>query len=145
MRLRCFTVPNQDGVTEMLSNYPPGVTGNEPEINGPEWEGTVERACEQEADLNIVGQEVASLINAYVTSQYDEFVEKRLLRAIKYKNRPFILSTDCPFYDTVDAVIYDGMLRWECPLCGYDHEEEPPFPGDYEPDRSDDPEWDEDY
>lgn len=128
----------------MLSNYPPGVTGNEPEINGPSWEGEIERVCEDDADLNIVNHDVASLITDYVTHKGDRdtLVEKRLLRAIARQGQPYVLEDQCPFYGIVDAVVYGGILLWECPLCGSSHEEEPPFPGDYEPDRSDDPEWD---
>ena len=29
-----------------MSNYPPGVTGNEFEIAGPDWEGPIDRDCE---------------------------------------------------------------------------------------------------
>jgi hypothetical protein len=29
-----------------LSNYPPGVTGNEPYLKGAEWEQELERYCE---------------------------------------------------------------------------------------------------
>lgn len=31
-----------------MSNYPPGVTGGEFEIAGPDWEGQVDRECLEE-------------------------------------------------------------------------------------------------
>ena len=136
----------------MLSNYPPGVTGNEPEINGPEWEGEIERDCSNGGEVYVISRDLVRRMQKWEETKGQTlpsevaFMERMLLIAVAHELKSLVpVDIDCPFYGNVDAVIYDGMLLWECPLCGTEYEEEPPFPGDYEPDRSDDPEWDEDY
>lgn len=40
-----------------MSNYPPGVSGNEYEIAGPSWTGTVEAECEECGDAGLMDAE----------------------------------------------------------------------------------------
>jgi len=43
-----------------LSNYPPGVSGNEYEISGPDWEQETTRYCDlcrQERDVTVYGHQ----------------------------------------------------------------------------------------
>jgi hypothetical protein len=48
----------------MLSNYPPGVSGNEPQIAGPDWEEKREVECDQVIDGDI-NCEWAGTVDAY--------------------------------------------------------------------------------
>lgn len=87
-----------------MSNYPPGVTGFEPQIAGPRWEGELERTC-----------------NA-------ENVTIKIVRADD--GREFELPLDvCPWIDgEVDAQESRSEIHWTCPACGTEHVEEPPEP-----------------
>ena len=83
-----------------LSNYPPGVSGNELELAGPSWEGMVERTCTaQNVQLKVVGAEPGTLIDVELDS--------------------------CPWVDgEVEAWEYGGTLAWTCPVCGREYTED---------------------
>lgn len=139
----------------MSSNYPPGVTGNEWHIRGPD-EATLERNCDQDAELPVLGKELQGTLK-YVFGVLVDVVEKyvpnsqvssrgipcsplsdnkeALLRWIgelrtEVAQLPTVEVDECPFQGKVDAQMTD-VIFWECPVCGYEHEEDIP---EYEPD-----------
>lgn len=119
-----------------MSNYPPGVTGNEPEIAGPSWEGQVERDCPDGGEVYVVSRDLVRRMQLWQQTKDSHgdvlFYERMLLAAVARDLKQLSpIDMDCPFYGTVDAVIYGGTLRWECPLCGTEYEEEPEWGDDY--------------
>lgn len=86
-----------------VSNYPPGVTGREPEIAGYR-EVEFERACN-----------AANVTIKVVRADDGDIAE---------------LTVDvCPWIDgEVTASEVRGELVWTCPACGTEHREEPPEP-----------------
>jgi hypothetical protein len=128
-----------------MSNYPPGVTGNEYEISGPDWEGTLEVKCpNQEAQLEVVSKEMSVLLDRYRTAVVADDGEEvfRCLRDLKYmivSEPKAMLTAPCAFVGEVDAAGYQGKTWWTCPLCGAENEEEPY--DDYDPPEPDPDAW----
>ena len=88
-------------------NLPPGVTGREYAISGPEWDGEIERTCAtKNVTITIVDRE-------------DD-------------GNTFVLEVDeCPLIDReVYAQRYNGVLSWTCPACGTEHIEDEEGPDD---------------
>lgn len=110
----------------MPSNYPPGVTGNEPQIRGMN-EVVLERKCNQEAEFNAVGegvyQEMVYLVRH--SGSGDSLTrDKAVLRFNKLITEAPRVDVECPFEGKVDAQVDEGTAFWECPVCMYEHEEE---------------------
>ena len=81
-----------------MSNYPPGVTGREFAIAGPDWEGEEQRTCEN-TDVEVVIQGVDGPVA--------------------------ITLPECPVIDfEVGAWAFGGVLHWTCPVCGREYEED---------------------
>lgn len=82
-------------------NLPPGVTGREYEIAGPDWDGDIERTC--------------GAVNVTIT----------LVDKVDDGNTFTIEMDECPLIDhVVYAERYMGVTSWLCPACGTAHEEE---------------------
>lgn len=79
-------------------DLPPGVTGRELEIAGPDWEGELEVECDAE---NVT-------VRALSRTSESGFVEVDL--------------NDCVYVGAVDAWSYGGVTHWTCPLCGTEHD-----------------------
>lgn len=113
-----------------MSNYPPGVTGNEYEIAGPDYERDEERECTmQDAVIRVVNHEsydvyVAQIERMLVTDETpDPAALLRYLQGVKDS----VMKLDveyCPFEGYVTVQGYGGMEWWDCPVCGHRHEED---------------------
>jgi len=126
-------------------SYPPGVTGNEYEIAGPDWEGTLEVTCpNEEARLEVVSKDVAEILDEYRTALLAENGDEvfRQLRALKnqiaYEVRGTV-TAPCPFVGEVDAAAFRGQTWWTCPVCGAENEEE--AEDDFDPPEPDPDAW----
>ena len=112
-----------------MSNYPPGVTGNEFEIAGPQWEDTVERVCEaQDVSVRVIERDVADAIKHWQQSRKTDD-EARAQQSMLWMLRDALVddfdAEQCQFEGKVDAWGYGGVTHWTCPKCGTEHEEEP--------------------
>lgn len=54
-----------------------------------------------------------------------------------YSSQPLELTGACPFAGTVEAMVFDGMLQWECPVCGTEYSRDPR--ADEEPEEPEEP------
>lgn len=138
-----------------LSNYPPGVTGNEPQIAGG-TDVVVEVTCGAEpfdvypaAAVDDLLRSLADVLNGRRTVRTEvrgrwreETETEQVLRA---KNRlavaligvaamKFEQPEPCRFVGQVDAEVFEGTLCWECPSCGTKHEDDRFNEPDDEPD-----------
>lgn len=117
----------------MLSNYPPGVTGHELEIAGPDWEGEIEVTCGTEdvmvAMLAVDDLETMKRIAAVkgaqgAGKQRDADVIQMTMRRALSRLVTLDLKV-CPFVGSVEAWRYGGVTHWACPVCGVEHDEGP--------------------
>lgn len=108
-----------------MSNYPPGVTGNEWQIAGPdEREMSVE--CSSEGFT-------VRTTSMYAENQIKAAIEDinsglRMLTAVSRLRQALgdieviDIETQCPFVGDVTVFRTDGPWTWECPLCRETHE-----------------------
>lgn len=112
----------------MSSNLPPGVTGNEYEIAGPDFERDEERAC-MIRDLDV------RTISSYGESRIKHAIEQlsgaaNVMVAVGYLRTALLdinhveMDAECPFEGVVTVTGYQGVVTWECPLCRFVHEDE---------------------
>lgn len=124
-----------------MSNYPPGVTGREYAIAGPDWEGTIEKECQADGTSFLVLGKVEADDFERIAVQLD-MLHRRLYcepgdhvaleelemlrRYVQNVKRGIYEAQDevCPFAGEVDAETYQGALSWTCPLCGTEHTED---------------------
>ena len=140
-----------------LSNYPPGVTGREPEIAGPLSEREEWRECDATASLLIVPVDVdlASIARDLYQAEKDRIewvsigdgplatartdnltgyvaaVEDAVVRLNK-SVRLLYEAEDitCPFGGEVDVAHHHDGSTWTCPVCRTDYFEAKPERGD---------------
>ena len=114
----------------MLSNYPPGVTGHELEIAGPDWEQDLERTCGVEnVELHVFALDDMKAIRATAMAtgaqgkgkQRDADVMQRTLR--RALSRVLDITVTCPFDGEITVWSYHGVSHWTCPMCGHEHSE----------------------
>lgn len=134
-------------------SLPPGVTGNEYQIAGPDWEGDIEVQCDGDGfnTMTVTGYHESNLLAALdrirkvheevrnLPYNDDERLERvDVIEALRglYAVTAFInnaqgdvmdtgeVDKPCPFEGTVTAEIYQGMRTWVCPLCRRTHEDE---------------------
>ena len=108
-----------------MSNYPPGVTGNELEIAGPDWEGETERACTSrgEVELEVLSCEDLATLRRWAARDITETITTYDLRRLVGGIITTLLPK-CDWEGEVEAWSYGGTLHWTCPLCGYEQEED---------------------
>lgn len=120
-------------------SYPPGVTGNELEIAGPSWEGTVERECEQQnVSMMAAPTDLVEALDDLLTKAdgvFERLSVGRLVRLLKDAPLVQIDVEQCQFNGKADAWEYGGVLHWTCPLCGWEYEEEPDVEEPYWPEE----------
>lgn len=114
-----------------MSNYPPGVTGRELEIAGPDWEGDIERECTNtDIELEIILPEDIKSLKSIAAATGSQGSGKRrdadiMQQSMKrFFSRMLTVSLDeCPFSGEVEAWSYGKVLHWTCPVCEREYEE----------------------
>lgn len=120
-----------------LSNYPPGVTGMEPQIAGPQMEHALTRTCEAEdVAIWVLTQEGHTELQHHAELMADVWAHvtpttlatlDRQARRIEAMAVSFDVE-QCPFEGVVDVASEwsHGILTetWTCPLCHTDHQTE---------------------
>lgn len=119
-----------------MSNYPPGVTGREYEIAGPdnEWEEEFECWNEEFQYIRIstfAFQWASDLGKKVHTTTGKEDVKNHLHDYLAILNALFnmpdmasdIITEKCDFVGDVLKQSYRGKSWWQCPKCGKEYEE----------------------
>ena len=108
-----------------MSNYPPGVTGNEPEIAGyPSM--TLDKQCEEDVPYIatwVVTEHLDGI--AAVIARSDDTIPaiiEQLGHLWEHLNKDAVDVT-CGFDGDVDAEMAYGVAYWTCPRCGTEHED----------------------
>lgn len=119
-----------------MSNYPPGVTGNEPQIAGL-GERVAEKEClEYLPTVSLLAEDtktwikhLAELLERGASDQAIKSAAKYLVRSAEQFKFDYPIE-ECPYRGPVDIQYDRYMEYWECPVCGTDHEDEdePPEP-----------------
>lgn len=98
-----------------MSNYPPGVTGHEPQIAGPRREVEESREvgpCERFEGVNVV----------QVTRQGWEYAEGTFTGTSKRHIVRRAKGRSCTFEGgEVEGVTEDALFIWECPSCKFEN------------------------
>lgn len=98
----------------MSGYYPPGVTGNEPEIAGyPETSEDVE--CAEDDVIFLTAHQVHEILA--------EQGEWAVAEAVGYPSIQ-VKQEECGYAGTVDGQVVDGVFVWDCPRCGAEQEME---------------------
>lgn len=116
-----------------MSNYPPGVTGNEFEIAGPDREVTETRECEaQDQHFHVLtrdGRNALAELGGIVAEVHDSgTVHPTTFDAILSVTRRVerevvsVEEADCPFVGEVDVAYFRSSCWWTCPVCGSEHQ-----------------------
>lgn len=98
----------------MLSNYPPGVTGNEDHF-GPRSEYPYHMTCETSP------AEIWVLPKREMDADSDLRIAGKGAIAV-LKRMELVEVYQCPFEGEVDVQEWNYTITWECPLCGAEHE-----------------------
>ena len=120
----------------MSSNYPPGVSGHEYAIAGPDYEQDEERTCGAEdvefttlsaADgkrLDVATDAVRKLALLRSPTPDDHELAMEAYRALSaiYSDREDVTLPTCPFNGTVTVNGSGDERWWTCPLCHTSHE-----------------------
>jgi hypothetical protein len=118
-----------------MSNYPPGVTGNEYEIAGgnefEEWfecNGTTTYVSITKHEMHDLADHALALFNEFkrsgnITEYWIEQRLKPLMRDINgYANSFETYDSDCNFSGVVLKEEYQGYVSVNCPKCDKDYE-----------------------
>jgi hypothetical protein len=119
-----------------MSNYPPGVTGNEFEISGPDREWEEEFQCENdEFEYVMISPETFEFMSELGNRKYRtdtfELVKKNVYHYVSMIDAMFNSSSittqvqvaKCGFVGDVLKQSYRDETWWECPHCGKHYEE----------------------
>lgn len=125
-----------------MSNYPPGVTGNEYAIAGPDAEFDLDVTCADDGDGGAVSISVVDATARSALKNLQTFLVKALEAfdsgdadaarrwVAQAKGQAFMAGHDdvelerCPFVGTVTVQAFHGEMWWDCPLCGMEHRSE---------------------
>lgn len=147
-----------------MSNYPPGVTGNERQIAGPRAIQTT-RKCdakdirratmswEAEGALQTLRGSLGRMTNVIAQARnhdrtnpdFDKLLELMTELAGNHyailnaslRGAQFFSMDECPFDGEIEVEYEHGYFYWECPVCGKEHEEEDTSYQDYHDERAD--------
>ena len=126
----------------MSSNYPPGVTGREPQIAGPFFEGLADMECEEhDVELHIIDPRLRyALEQRRITldmmrkgeplQRWNWDLDRADRTIAELVGRGQIYDTvtvpQCPFEGEVEVIRHreNSPLEWVCPVCDTEHEEE---------------------
>lgn len=119
-----------------MSNYPPGVTGNEFAIAGPDKEWEEEFQCtNDEFEYVMISPEAYEYASEFARKMYRtneiEFVKENIYKFLASLNNHFNFSSittqiqygKCGFADVVLKQSYRDEVWWDCPQCGKTYEE----------------------
>ena len=119
-----------------MSNYPPGVTGNEYEIAGADAEWIDDDfECSNE-DFEFVRispyafEEIEKLVNNYFKIDHLESVKANLRSKLSHISAAIdtgpgteIVTSSCGYYGPVEKQSYRDNIWWECPRCKKSYEQ----------------------
>lgn len=118
-----------------MSNYPPGVTGNEYEIAGPDHEWEEEFQCSNdEFEYVMVSPEAYRYASGLALKMHRtneiEFVKENLYKFLSELNVHFNLASittetkheKCGYVGEVWKQSYRHEVWWDCPQCGKRYE-----------------------
>ena len=97
-----------------MSNYPDGVTGNEPQIAGY-LEVSEDVECEEEV-LFLTPYQVEEIL-----SEHGEWAVAEAVGFLPGQVKQEV----CGYAGFVDGHVVNGLFVWVCPRCGSEHETEP--------------------
>jgi predicted RNA-binding Zn-ribbon protein involved in translation (DUF1610 family) len=119
-----------------MSNYPPGVSGLEYEIAGPDNEWEEEFECD---NTNLRYVRITENTFNYCSELGKKIYKTEGQKSLKenfytYASRinsmfnspqinPEVIVTECTYVGTVLKESYRGNVYWECPSCGKTYEE----------------------
>lgn len=117
-----------------MSNYPPGVTGREWQIAGPDYEGPMMRRCEAD-DVRWVAavvvtsrmQEIQRLTEMRKDALRPDYFDTEIARQVAALLEPpdeQVTEGPCEWEGEVDVQVYGTTATWDCPRCGTTHEDE---------------------
>ena len=115
-----------------MSNYPPGVTGMEYEISGPDYEETEAVECDEEClyvPAHLVETAIVTAgdrLNRALTGQGVQNEIRDALADLTYLREALGgegTQEGCGFEGDVDVAGYRGQKWWTCPRCGAEHSE----------------------
>lgn len=120
-----------------MSNYPPGVTGNEYQIAGPDYEETQTKTCDQEVDViprpvfdalaSTITTHLNALTNAINARNIDaveraaDMLKIYAASAVETADEATSLG-DCNWQGSALVEGYNGSELWQCDGCGHEHE-----------------------
>lgn len=112
-----------------MSNYPPGVTGNEPQIAGyPEGSRAVICAADDPyvVHLERAGDDIYSLVKDVLSTDQGLTASdiRRKIDALAATWRREGAVAPCTWEGVVDGVYSQGAFLWTCPNCGTEQEED---------------------
>lgn len=122
-----------------MTNYPPGVSGNEPQIAGYPEKQTIRTCGAVDVEVRIMPDDLDTWINA-MSKMLEHTVTEASIRSYAtgivsvYKSLEYkTFITECLFKGDVDVQMHPYAEYWQCPLCGTEHETEHdiPEPPDY--------------
>jgi hypothetical protein len=115
-------------------NLPPGVTGNEYAIAGPDREWTEEVECENDgATFTVLGKGDDAAIDTIIAladkaggttnpAEIASLLRNAGLLARQVKRGLFVAEDAvCPFVGEADLASYQDEAWWDCPICGDQH------------------------
>lgn len=119
-----------------MSNYPPGVTGNEFEIAGPDHEWEEEFQCSNdEFEYVMISPEAYKYASGLALKMHRTnemlFVKENLYKFLRNLNMHFNLTSittetqyaKCGYVGEVIKYSYRDNIWWDCPQCGKHYEE----------------------
>lgn len=119
-----------------MSNYPPGVSGNEFAIAGPDKEWEEEMACSnEEFEYVMITPEAFKFASGFGYKIYRsneiEFIRGNIEKFIREFNTHFNHSpmtgdtqyVSCGYVGEVMKYSYRDEIWWDCPQCGKRYEE----------------------
>lgn len=118
-----------------MSNYPPGVSGFEPQIAGSH---ELDDSRLVDECVNVGEYRIMRIAGKYRYDFSSTAIPKRYTRNTNRR----VQAKQCTFEGgAVDGIVYDhATFAWECPSCGYENEVD--VSGDFEePEREYEP-WD---
>lgn len=117
-----------------MNNYPPGVTGNEPQIRGWDDEQDEERECGRPTSLRVFTASAAReverikvLLAEIAAGQKPASLADTLVGNLDYLVRFRVEDAEidaCPFVGEVTILWSGSTGYWDCPVCDSRHEEE---------------------